>query len=50
MDNKVVIKEEDLNKPSLTSTSNFDNEEYAKNYIEQADSSYDAFIKQAKSQ
>ena len=48
MQSDIVVKQEE--KPSLTSSSNFDNEEYAKNYIEQADSSYDAFIKQAKSQ
>ena len=50
MGNNEVITPEDLGKTNLTSTSNFDNEEYAKNYIEQADSSYDAFIKQAKAQ
>ena len=50
MENKNVIAQAELDKPSLTSSSNFDNEEYAKNYIQQADSSYDKFINQAKSQ
>ena len=50
MGNNEVITPEDLGKTSLTSTSNFDNEEYASNYIKQQDSSYDAFIKQAKAQ
>ena len=48
---KNVVKQEDMpQQTQLTSSSNFDNEEYANNYLKQQDSSYDEFIKQAKAQ